>query len=147
MDRLVKLAALFLAELAREAGRGSLLSRLVVTGVCAALGGLSALAAIAWLVAALWLFAVSRWDTVTAALLCAGALVLVGGVLALVGVLALRRRASGGSDGLRAFLRGADAGKLVREHKGESLIGALVLGFILGSAAFRSKPEKKRPDD
>lgn len=142
MDNLLKLVALVLAELTRGAGLGRLGLRLAIAGACIVLAAIAVLVAAAWLVAALWLFAQSRWDPVTAALVCAGALVLLGVALLLVSALFWRRRASRPAAGLSELLGGIDAAKLVREHKGESLVGALVLGLILGSAGSRSKREK-----
>jgi hypothetical protein len=138
MESVLKLAALVVAELMRGNAGSRFGPRGAIAILCAALAGLAALATAASLVAALWLYVAAWHGDVAAALVTAGALLLLCILLFVVGGALWRRPRGAPAAALLDYLRRLDTDKLVREHKREVLIGAMVLGLILG----RSRPPR-----
>ncbi len=144
MESALKLAALVVAELMRRNAGSRFGPRGAIAILCAALAGVAALAAAASVVAALWLYVATWHGQVAAALVTAGALLLLCIALFFLGGLLWRRPRGAPAAALLDYLRQLDTDKFMREHKREVLIGAMVLGLILG----RSRPSRSgKPSD
>jgi hypothetical protein len=138
MESVLKLAALVVAELMRGNAGGRFGPRGAIAILCAALAGIAAFAAAGSLVAALWLYVAAWQGQVAAALVTAGALLALCILLFVIGGALWQRPRGAPAAALLDYLRRLDTDKLVREHKREVLIGAMVLGLILG----RSRPAR-----
>jgi hypothetical protein len=131
-DPLALLAPILVQLAAAESGVGRM-RRAMPALVCVALASLGAAAAAGCLVAALWLWAMPQIGPVAAPAVCAAVLMLVCVILMQVASRLTDRRKAGTNPVLVEFCRHIDGARLIRDHKSDLLIAALVAGLIAGS--------------
>jgi hypothetical protein len=142
MEGLLGLVEPILAQLALTHGGNRRAPPTMVDMACVLLAALVTMAAAGCLVAALWLAVLARFGPVAAAVACAVALLLVGAILTLIEVRFRARPKTARPPMLIELLHGIDGEKLIHDHKVDLLIGALVIGLVVGSSA----PKPSRPD-
>jgi len=142
VEHLLGLLAPVLGQLAIGDGRIRA-SRAIADLALVGFASLGVMAAAGCLVAALWLTALPRFGPVEALVICAITLIIVGAVLMVIGTGALRRRKTAPPPpALIELLRDIDTERLVRDHKADLLIGALVVGLVAGGSLPRPPPAK-----
>jgi hypothetical protein len=143
MGALLRIAAPLLIELMRAgAGIGGAARRGALATGLAVGAALAGLVAVGCGIAALWIYMVPLVGRGAAPLVCAGALLLVALLCLLIGKLMWRERPSAPPSALLDAIGQIDPSGIFGEHKGTFLLGALILGLILGSGIV---PGGKRP--
>jgi hypothetical protein len=106
---------------------------------------LGMMAAAGCLVAALWLAALPRFGPAEAPVMCAIILIVISAVLIVIGTGALRRKKATPepAPALIELLQKVDTERLVRDHKADLLIGALVVGLLTGVVAPKLQPANR----
>lgn len=137
MGALLRIAAPLLAELMRSGlGVGGAARRGVLATGLAVGAAFAVLTAVGCGIAALWIYMIPLVGRGAAPLVCAGALLVIALVCVLIGKMMWPKRpAATAPSALLESLGQIDASSIFGEHKGTFLIGALILGLILGSGA------------
>jgi hypothetical protein len=137
MGALLRIAAPLLAEAMRAGvGVGGAARRGVLATVLAVGAAFAVLVAAGCGIAALWIYMIPFVGRGAAPLVCAGALLVIALVSMLIGKLVWPKRPTAPSpSALLESLGQIDASGIFGEHKGTFLLGALILGLILGSGA------------
>jgi hypothetical protein len=130
MDGPLGLLAPILVQLAFTDSRSGRTPRALVAMACVLLAAFCAVAGVGCLVAALWLLALPWVGPVATPVVCAVALILVCSTLVLIVIGMLRQRKA--TPMLIELLRQVDGARLIRDHKSDLLIAALVIGLVAG---------------
>jgi hypothetical protein len=137
MGALLRIAAPLLVEAMRAGvGVGGAARRGVLATGLAVGAAFAALVAVGCGIAALWIYMIPLVGRGAAPLVCAGALLVIALVSMLIGRMMWPERPTAPSpSALLDSLGQIDASGIFGEHKGTFLLGALILGLILGSGA------------
>ena len=135
MGALLRIAAPLLIEMMRVGVGGAARRGALATGLAVG-AALAVLVAVGCGIAALWIYMIPLVGRGAAPLVCAGALLVIALVCVVIGKMMWRKRpAATVPSALLESLGQIDASGIFGEHKGTFLIGALILGLILGSGA------------
>jgi len=138
MGALLRFAAPLLAEVMRAGLGGAGVARrgIMATGLAIA-AAFAVLAAIGCGIAALWIYMIPLVGRGAAPLVCAGAFLVIALLCLVIGKVMWRERPSamGAPSALLESLGQIDPSGIFGEHKATFLLGALVLGLIIGSGA------------
>jgi hypothetical protein len=139
MGALLRIAAPLLVEAMRAGvGVGGAARRGVLATGLAVGAAFAAVVAVGCGIAALWIYMIPLVGRGAAPLVCAGALLVIALVSMLIGKMMWPERPAAPSSSPSALLESLgqiDASGIFGEHKGTFLLGALILGLILGSGA------------
>jgi len=143
MESILRLAVPVVERLAL-AGAAATPMNLVIAASCIALAALTAIAAGGCLTAALWLAVLPHLGPALAAVVCAAALAASGGILVAIAVGVERRPKPASPPALADLLRHVDGEVLLRDHKSDLLVAALVAGLVAGGYTHRPLGPEKR---
>jgi hypothetical protein len=136
MGALLRIAAPLLAEAMRAGvGIGGAARRGVLATSLAVGAAFAVLVAVGCGIAALWIYMIPLVGRGAAPLVCAGALLVIALVCFLIGKMMWPERPTAAPSALLESLGQIDVSGIFGEHKGTFLLGALILGLILGSGA------------
>ncbi len=137
MGGLLKLALTALAASSQTSALKAFTGRMAAALVLAGLALILAGAAWGCLCAALWIALTPSLGPVGAPLVVAGFCLLAAGILGLIAWALTRRRRSRVEHELQVETLLAEAGLLIKEHKGAALIAAALLGMMAGNSGRR----------
>jgi len=143
---LLNFAAPLLAEMMRAGlGVGGVARRGAMATGLAIGAAFAGLAAIGCAIAALWIYMIPLVGRGAAPLVCAGAFLVIALICLLAGKVMWRERPSvAAPSALLDTLGQIDPSGIFGEHKGTFLLGALILGLLLGSGAVSGgKPPRR----